>query len=91
MARRRRPDGAVLLVLRGALNAAAAARVSHDVADCVIDAEPRIVVDLNGLDYVDTEGVDALLGARRLAKRNGCTLEIDGLEDAVARMVGLLD
>jgi anti-sigma B factor antagonist len=89
VAKRRLADGTLVLAVRGSLNGERASRLNSEVTDCVIDAEKRLVVDLTELDYLDSDGIETLLGARRLARRNGCEMTITGLEDAVRRMVGL--
>lgn len=76
------PDGTLLTVagdvdlarspvLRAAIAAASAARPK------------RLVVDLAGVSYMDSSGVATLVEALQIARRNGTSLIISGLQPKV--------
>jgi anti-anti-sigma factor len=52
-------DGHVVVTLRGELDLADAESVAATLT-AVADRQPEIVVDLTGLDFIDTVGVAAL-------------------------------
>ncbi|MEU3312104.1 STAS domain-containing protein [Streptomyces sp. NPDC048387] len=78
-------DGAVLLTLGGELD--------HDTAEPLRQAlaaaarqGTRLVVDMSGLRFCDSTGLNALLHGRLAVGEAGGTLELAGLGGPVARM-----
>lgn len=65
-------DGHVVVALRGELDLADAADVAAALAAAVA-REPRIIVDLAGLDFIDCGGVAALARGHRHARQGGGT------------------
>jgi anti-sigma B factor antagonist len=63
-------DGHVVVVLRGELDMAAAAGVAAALAAAAA-SEPRVIVDLAGLRFIDASGVAALVRGRRQARHAG--------------------
>jgi anti-anti-sigma factor len=63
-------DGHVVVALRGGLDLADAADVAVALAAAVA-REPRIIVDLAGLEFIDCSGVAALARGRRHARQGG--------------------
>jgi anti-sigma B factor antagonist len=63
-------DGHLLVTLRGELDLVDAAAVEA-VLTAAADREPRIVVYLAGLEFIDVSGVSALARAGRHARRAG--------------------
>jgi anti-sigma B factor antagonist len=59
-------DGLVVVALRGELDLADAARVAAALA-VVVAREPEIIVDLAGLEFIDSSGLAALARGRKLA------------------------
>src|SRR5580700_9208902 len=65
-------DGHVVVALRGGLDLADAADVAVALAAAVA-REPRIIVDLAGLEFIDCRGGAALARGRRHARQGGGT------------------
>src|SRR3954469_18200042 len=63
--------GAVSLQLRGALDLAYAYRFDDELRHAERDASSLLVLDLRGLDFVDSAGISRILAARRRARRSG--------------------
>ena len=63
-------DGHVVVALRGELDLVDAADVAAALAAAVA-REPRIIVDLAGLEFIDCSGVAALARGRRHAQQAG--------------------
>jgi anti-anti-sigma factor len=63
-------DGYVIVALRGELDVLDAAGAAGALA-AVTAREPRVIVDLAGLDFIDASGLAALVRARKHARRAG--------------------
>lgn len=66
---------ASVLVLYGELDIASAPRLDQALIEAE-SRERRIVVDLSGLQFMDSAGLHALLGANERCSRNGCSLSL---------------
>jgi anti-anti-sigma factor len=65
-----------VLVLRGELDLASAPQLGEVIAEA-IELEPeRLVVDLCGVDFIDSAGLAVLLNARRRSLRRGIDLRL---------------
>jgi anti-sigma B factor antagonist len=63
-------DGQVIVALRGVLDAAEAVRVAAALT-AVAARERHIIIDLAGLEFIDSSGVAALVRGRRQARNAG--------------------
>ena len=63
-------DGHVIVALRGELDMADAVSVAAALA-AVAAREPEIIVDLAGLEFIDSSGVAALARGRKQARHAG--------------------
>jgi anti-sigma B factor antagonist len=81
------------VTLTGELDFATAFDVEMRLEQAVARAD-RVVVDLSGLEFIDSTGIRALLEAHRAARLNGVELELLPGPEAVQRtfsVAGLLD
>ncbi|MGR4881153.1 STAS domain-containing protein [Streptomyces sp. LARHCF249] len=78
-------DGAVVLELAGELDhdTAQPLREALDAAAC---RGSRLLVDLTGLGFCDSTGLNVLLQSRLTALEAGGSVELAGLRGSVARM-----
>ena len=86
----------VRLRVDGELDMATAGRVEERVVTALTgDPRPdRVVLDLGGLTFCDSSGLDALLAARAEADRRGVDLRVAGPQGIVRRsleITGLLE
>jgi anti-anti-sigma factor len=79
--------GAVSIHLRGALDLAYAYRFDDEVRHAERDASSCLIIDLRGLDFVDSAGVSRILAARRRARRAGRRLVLVRGSDSVQRFL----
>lgn len=85
----REGDGYVKVALRGELDLADAA----DVAKALIAAvsrEPRLIVDMSELDFIDARGVSALVLAREQARKAGGDLYLCAPRSQAMKILGVL-
>ena len=81
-------DGQAVVVLRGELDVTEAAKVAASLA--VVAASGRtVIVDLQGLDFIDSSGLAALVRARRHARRAGSDLLLAAPQQQVLRMLAI--
>jgi anti-sigma B factor antagonist len=84
----REGDGQVVVVLRGELDVADAAKVAASLA--IVAASGRtVIVDLEGLEFIDSSGLAALVRARQHARRAGRDLLLAGPQQQVLRMLAI--
>jgi anti-sigma B factor antagonist len=70
----RSSGSAVRLDLAGELDLATAGLFSEQVGQALAGGATELVVDLAGVTFCDSTGVDALVKARALAERHGARL-----------------
>jgi len=75
-------------MLRGELDLADAAEVAAALT-AISAGEPRIIVDLAGLEFIDSSGVAALERGRRQARRAGGDLVLAASRQKVMRILAL--
>jgi anti-sigma B factor antagonist len=84
----REGDGQVVVVLRGELDVTEAAQVAGSLA--VVAASGRtVILDLEGLEFIDSSGLAALVHARRDARRAGFDLLLAAPQQQVLRMLSI--
>jgi anti-anti-sigma factor len=84
----REGDGQVVVVLRGELDVTEAAKVAASLA--VVAASGRtVIVDLEGLEFIDSSGLAALVRARQHARRAGFDLLLAAPQHQVLRMLAI--
>lgn len=58
-------DGWTVLAVSGEIDVASAPRLREQLITLVNDQHHRIVVDLGGVDFIDSTGLGVLIGARK--------------------------
>ena len=82
-------DGHVVVALRGELDLMGAADVKGALG-ALTALEPRIIVDLSGLEFIDASGVAALLHGRRQARNAGGYLLLAAPQRLVQRVLAII-
>jgi anti-sigma B factor antagonist len=83
-----RGDGRAVVVLRGELDVADAASVAAALV-AVAARELAVIVDLAGLEFIDSSGVAALVLVRKQARRAGGDLLLAAPQDQVLRILAV--
>jgi anti-sigma B factor antagonist len=81
-------DGHLMVTLRGELDLVDAAAVAVALM-AAADREPRIVVDLAGLAFIDVTGITALARARKYARRAGGDLLLAAPRPQLTRLLAI--
>jgi anti-sigma B factor antagonist len=84
----------VVLVLRGELDMVSAPQLEVTLDDVLAQPHARVMLDLNGLNFVDSTGVSVLIKAKQAAATHGRTLVLRRPTEQLERvfaLVGLAD
>src|ERR1700688_2281077 len=66
----RSADDSQIFELKGSLDIATSPSVRAALLDATERGEHKIIVDLSGLDFIDSTGLGALIGSQKRAKEN---------------------
>jgi anti-anti-sigma factor len=78
----RRNDGAVVLRVRGRLEHTTAAVLEGVLRGLSGEEPPHVVLDLTGVDHIDSYGLDVLLETEADGRDRGTTVEVIGIRRA---------
>ena len=81
-------DGAIVVALHGELDVVDAAAIAAALVTVAARA-PRIIVDLAGLEFIDSSGIAALAYARRHARQAGGDLLLAAPRQQVLRVLAV--
>ncbi len=76
-------------VLRGSLDLATSPTVRAALIDAADKGKKDIVVDLSGLDFLDSTGLGALIGAHRRATEHDGSMRLVVREGAILRLLNI--
>jgi anti-sigma B factor antagonist len=83
-------DGQVTVISgEGRLNMVSAPLLKEAVADAIFQGRPRVVVDLSGVDFMDSSGLGALVGCLKTARQAGGDLKIAAPSEQVTMVLQL--
>lgn len=80
-----RPDGTSVLAVLGELDLASAPHFRQAVAEIMGTGARSVIVDLSGSDFVDSQGIGAVLWAEHRLRAVGGTLRTTGCTPPVRR------
>jgi anti-sigma B factor antagonist len=83
------PGGHIVFALRGELDLKDAAHVAATLGTLIV-VEPRVIVDLSGLEFIDVSGVRALSRGRTQARDAGGYLLLAAPQRLVGRVLALI-
>jgi anti-sigma B factor antagonist len=90
-----REEGRYILKLIGHIDMATVDRFENALAQAVAAPEPTVLVDLSGVDYIDSTGISALMRAETSARLDVERIQFLGKlqpdVEALLRMSGVYD
>lgn len=85
----RQQDDHVVVATAGEIDLHTAPRLEADLTELMQDGPPRLIVDLSGVEFCDSTGVNVLLAAMRRAHDEGGSLSLVSPQAAVRKVLGI--
>lgn len=82
-------DGWIVLALVGQLDVATAPNFRETLQETQYRGDGRVVLDLSGLEFLDSFGLGVLVGGVKRARSHGGRLILAGVSDHVAQVFEL--
>jgi anti-anti-sigma factor len=83
-------DGVTVLGLRGEIDCDTVGALARAMPPADPTAGSRVVVDLSGVTFMDSSGINALIAAHQVTRAARGWLRLAGLRDSVRRTVELV-
>ncbi|HEU4567704.1 MAG TPA: STAS domain-containing protein [Marmoricola sp.] len=84
-----RGDDGVVVRLAGELDMLSAPELGDELTALLEAGETHLVVDLTGLEFLDSSGLSALLGAHQSAQERGASLVLRSPNERIIRLVNI--
>ncbi len=84
------PQAACHLNVRGELDFSNADRLTRTLDGITLDPQAVLIIDLTGLEYCDSTGITALIGAHQRAAAAGSALAFAGVSPDIAHIFAIL-
>lgn len=81
-----RGDTPVVITLGGELDAFSSRNLRHRLDEVIEAGRSDVVIDLAGLDFIDSTALGVLIGARRQARNHGGDVRLQGVTSAARRV-----
>jgi len=79
-------DGVSVLTLRGEIDVYTAPRLRQAIIDLVDGGAPRVVVDMEKVDFLDSTGLGVLVGGLKRVKLKDGSLSIVTTQDKILKI-----
>ena len=82
-------DGHVIVIATGEIDLYTAPKLQSDLAAIIDSAEPdtRVVLDMSGVDFCDSTGMNVLLSGLRQVRERGGELELAAPRPAIMKIL----
>ena len=82
-------EGWALVRVQGDVDVATAPRLREQLITIISDGQPRVVLDLDGVDFLDSTGLGVIVSALKRTKTHGGDLRVVCTRPAVRRVFAL--
>ena len=86
---RRDLENLVIFTIDGDFDSRSAGEAKEIIRSAILNGEKRVLVDLEGVAYIDSAGLGTLVSALKTAKENDGNVWLAGLTDQVKMVVEL--
>ncbi|WP_116246456.1 STAS domain-containing protein [Nocardiopsis sp. FIRDI 009] len=80
----------VIVAIEGELDIATAADLQQHIESAVNDHGSFLILDLSGLDFMDSSGLNVIINAYRTVREQGGSLALAALNERVTKVVRLV-
>jgi len=80
-------NGVTVIELQGEMDSDFAELFRNTVADIIAKHKTGIVLDMSGVGFIDSAGLEQLLWVRGYCNENKCELRLAGLDENCARIL----
>ncbi len=84
-----RMEHAERVVLRGEIDIYTAAQFKENLYHLVDNSVKDIVIDCDGLDYIDSTGLGIFVGALKKAKLTGRNISLENIRDNIKKLFNI--
>jgi anti-sigma B factor antagonist len=78
--------GAPTVVVEGEVDVATAPSLRNELYRLIENGATRVVVDLSGMDFIDSTGLGVFVGALKRAREGGGGIELRGLKPSARKV-----
>lgn len=82
-------SGVCVIKVTGDIDMYSAAEFRQAIKEALDPVAKDLIVDLTGVEYMDSSGFGALLGATRITKARGGQIVLVGCNEAITRMLNI--
>ena len=80
-------NGITVVTLQGELDSDVAELFRNTITDIIARRRTGIVLDMSGVGFIDSNGLEQLLWARDYCSENNCELRLAGLDENCSRIL----
>nr|WP_218909200.1 STAS domain-containing protein [Nocardiopsis sinuspersici] len=80
----------VIVAIEGELDIATAADLQEHIQSAINDHGPWLILDLSGLEFMDSSGLNVIINAYRTVRELGGSLALAALNERVTKVVRLV-
>jgi anti-sigma B factor antagonist len=82
-------DGWAVALVHGDVDMTTAPRLREAVIDVVVGGQPKVVLDLQGVDFIDSTGLGVVVGLLKRTRSQGGDLRLVSTRDALRKVLEL--
>ncbi len=82
-------DGWAVAQVRGDVDMTTAPRLREQVIRVVVDGQPHVILDLEGVDFIDSTGLGVLVGLLKRTRSQGGDLRIASTRSSLRKVLEL--
>ena len=82
-------DGWAVARVQGDVDLTTAPRLREQVIQVVVDGQPRVVLDLEGVDFIDSTGLGVLVGLLKRTRSQGGDLRLVSTRPSLRKVLEL--
>lgn len=82
-------DGVVIVGVRGDVDVSTSPRLRDELHGAIGSGASRVVVDMAGMDFIDSAGLGVLIGSLKRAREQGVELVLSNLQTSPRKVIAI--